>query len=178
MYMRFDRAGDVLQSLRETVMSYKGKAFRIRDCYGSPDGFVLVGYLIGSDEKLEVLSDDSNLDHVPPKLGYVNLNGSAIYVVRKPYRQYKRGLSKSNVHPPSAGSDEPLRQIVEEDYPSYLVAKKAVEKSLCKSIAFHKLFALDKKGLHYCGMTVGNDKYELLPEFNYLSSILEGAKKC
>ena len=53
------------------------------DLYGFPD----------NERIATVLPNDENLDISAPRLGYVNISSRAVYVYRRPLRQYKQSLT-------------------------------------------------------------------------------------
>lgn len=174
--MRFDREGDATQALRNSVIAYKGKAFRVTGCYQEGSRTRLTGYFCSSPKR-EVLiySDDEEVSHVPPRLGYVNLDGDAVFISREPTRQWKRGHCEHNVH--RHLSDQLYHKLVEGKYPSFLVAKKAVKEGLVNRVAFHRNFCYSEEGIMYRDILITDKNENLLSEYSFLSSLLERAKK-
>jgi hypothetical protein len=133
------------------------------------------------------------------RIGYVNHNGHAFYVMRKPSRVYKVGLSSENMkvtyirgHRPNATLLRSLDKIsnltsgafvnaVANDYPTLAVAIR-VAKGSNGSCAFDKQFAVDfDRNIYYKGSVVGSiparcstkSRIEFLPQFHFLSFPLE-----
>ena len=179
--MKFDREGDVIQSLRNSIIEVDGKAFRVEGVdllYDEDEGrerFVLLGRFCRTGEALHIPSDDPRVNHVPPRLGYYNHNGVANYAKRVPYRQWKRGLSERNVYPKQVLQDDIICKVVENDYPSFELSKRTVQEGLAKSVAFSRNFAIKKEGIMFKNILVTGPDFKLKEEHSYLKDMLEGA---
>lgn len=119
------------------------------------------------------------------QLGYYQDGSAAVYLERKPQRQYRVGwYSRNTASFPSpdrilgrASTRLSLKRMVEKEYPTF---QRACEDSVKNEarIAFERQWAVDYRGrIHYKGNIVGSWSKEagtqLSPEFGYLQSQLE-----
>ena len=174
--MKFDRCGDVKLYLVNSIVMYDGKpatVLKADDIGGGEFEILLVR--LDRGKKIRVRTDDSLLELEPPKLGYINAGGKAVYLHRDPVRYYKRGLSSENVRNQYFSSDA-VTTIANDDYPSFSTAMDSIEHSMVSSCAFSCNFAVDKKGLYFKKRKVGkvvDGKATLDKKFSFLSNKLE-----
>lgn len=123
------------------------------------------------------------LDLVPVQLGYVNYDGRAHYVMRKPVRRdWRQGLRHNNMVsdtvPVPALPWACVAKTINNEYPTFEQARLMLKgKRGVTSIAWCRDFAIVKgwKVIH-CGDTVGsivNEKVVLDEAFQYLKEALE-----
>jgi len=134
---------------------------------------------LGNEKIVKVA--DLNLEPVP--LGYVNHQGGAYYVTRKPMRRdWKQGLRQNNICFVGAEGfyDMPwydIQKTILGEYPKPLDAIDQVTRGRLKSVAFSRDFSVDnQRRLNYKGRhVVGTyDKmFTLSPKYNYLNEYLQ-----
>ena len=143
------------------------------------------------DNEATVLIDDLNLEPVP--LGYINYDGSAYYVARKPMRNdWRQGLRTANMA--FIGNEgfyqiptKELRETVLEMYPTVEKVKEMFKANIVKARAFSRDFALQRQPdgddlISYKGKLVGkmnmlpirNEQYKYLTE--YLQEVLDAQR--
>jgi len=175
--MKFDRCGDVKLYLVNSIVMYNGKPAKVMRAEEAGGGeFVIkLRYLNEEVEEFFTKTDDDMLELDPPKLGYINAGGNAVYLHRDPVRYYKRGLSTENVRN-KYFCDKSVRTIASKDYPSFITAMDSVKHEMVKSCAFSVNFAVDAKSLYFKKRKVGivkDGKATLSKKFSFLSKKLE-----
>ena len=175
--------------LLDSVVSLNGSPVHIVDIESS--GRTYVNHVANG---VRAVTDLSELDLTPVKLGYANFGRFADYFMRIPSRQWKQGLRSSNVTSPDGRSSRYLFQqgaslanMVRGIYPSPADCVDALLNGEAESMAFSRHFSLRVTGvkkfrLHllYKSRPVGTAEmgdrrltFNLLPEFTYLSELLE-----
>lgn len=84
---------DIEQRYAKAVVMYKRKPVKVKKI--GPDGQMRILDLFSQREETVPFSLK---DFTPPalRIGFVNVNGSVVYVTRNPIRRYKAGLSSEN----------------------------------------------------------------------------------
>jgi len=175
--MKFDRCGDVKLYLVNSIVMYDGKPAKVvrAEEAGGGEFMIKLKFLREQDETFFTKTDDDLLELDPPKLGYINAGGKAVYLHRDPVRYYKRGLSQENVRNQHF-NDRSVHIIASKDYPSFITAMDSINHDMVNSCAFSANFAVDKKSLYYKKRKVGtvkDGKATLSKKFSFLSKKLE-----
>ena len=170
--------------LAESLVMYKGKPFYITE-YDMAENRVS-GFFPYTDKAARFTLPSVNLDIRPPRLGYVNYRGNAIYVSRYPVRRYKQGIHSQNItFSAMADKGRLLRspefsQALMGDYPYFNGALRSLSSNT--SVAFNRHWALQKEaeGVHlmYRGNPVGlykDNKLKLIEDYQYLKEAMEEA---
>ena len=175
--MKFDRCGDVKLYLVNSIVMYDGKPAKVMraEDAGGGEFIIKLKFLNEEDAVFMTKTDDDLLELDPPKLGYINAGGKAVYLHRDPVRYYKRGLSTENVRN-QYFNDRSVHIIASNDYPSFITAMDSVKHEMVKSCAFSVNFAVDKKALYFKKRKVGkvvDGNAKLDVKFKFLSKKLE-----
>lgn len=203
----FLSTGDASSALRDSIVMREGRPWYVTNVGGTaPHGIVLAGVPLGSfiAGRIESRATSFELDYKKVTwnsfpLGYTQVEGSAYYLSRIPNRQWKRGLSRNNIHVRAdaafgglglnwtAWFGKPLENTLLGKYPSY---EKAIEllkeyeeenEGNTNSVAFNRFMAIsfDELGqlkLHLKGDVVayGDDKnaFKLGKYHKYLENML------
>lgn len=108
----------------------------------------------------------ATLSMEPPKVGFLNFNGRATYVFRRPVRKYRQGLHMEQLvsYKTSVRDLPPLYDVLwvptyTNNYPTFEEACQKITKDRIRSVAFARDFAIgyDNKvlELYYQDTTVG-----------------------
>jgi hypothetical protein len=177
---------ELVTRLRRSVIMYKGSPVYVEGV----DGMTLQLTQLETGEPLSVKSSDTGFDIGSPLLGYVNTDGGAVYVMRRPIRLYKQGLSTENLTVRGGRGfnerylkDKSFSNMLLNIYPKLPSVLGAVMYSnpfapIKSSVrAFHRHLAVDGNKLHYKGREVGiirEDKtFQLNERFTYLGEEIE-----
>ncbi len=175
--MKFDRCGDVKLYLVGSIVMYDGKPAKVTEAreLGDNEFSIKLTYLVEGSHSFKVNTDDLLLQLEPPKLGYINAGGGAVYLHRDPVRYYKRGLSRENVRNKYFSNDS-VSLIARDDYPSFRTAMDSVQHGLIVSCAFSCNFAVSKDSLFFKKRKVGkvsNGLATLSRKFMFLNAKLK-----
>lgn len=137
----YDLARDANFYLNSSIITYDGVPTYIE---GVDEEFQALGVKLDSGDRVRFnVNEDKLVDLKPFKLGYLNYNGQAYYIARKPKRSWRQGLSKNNL----SGSanwrlvcSQALVSVVQNKYPTFGVCLDSVSGGLCSSASFHRLF--------------------------------------
>lgn len=178
------RPEDMNMRLAETLVMYRGRPFYIVE-YEMAENRIS-GYYPDNDKVTKFTLPNRNLDIRPPRLGYVNYRGTAIYVSRYPVRRYKQGIHSQNITFNAMADKGRLIRSPEfskalmGDYPSFNNALRRLESK--NSVAFNRHWAVLKAadGIHlmYRGNPVGaykDSKLKLMEDYQYLKEAMEEA---
>lgn len=190
-------------SLDDAIMIYgdslfirKGKLVKVRMLFIDDKGDMKVKFFDLQARRLNTVLFTQDEFKTPQKrIGYLNINRNALYVVRNPVRVYKGGLSASNLEvrqPIGERGNESIREAYDaarglestallaaynNSYPSL---EKAVEmaKEFQSCCAFDKQFAVSaKEAIYYKEYPVGflvNGRIQFVSGKEYLSTLLDG----
>lgn len=125
---------------------------------GIPDPDTLTIKCVSSGKVIDTLVSNKLFDFKPVKLGMCNEGREAYYVSRKPIRQFKQGLTEESINiiplSPNARSESSrliskfvskgLVACIKNEYPSHEECFKKIENDEVDSIAFSKVFAINK----------------------------------
>lgn len=123
-----------------------------------------------------------DVDISPVPLGYMNYDGIATYLTRKPERCSKQGLTERTIHAEGRANwlgipFKSLAKTINNEYPSIEEALDTISKR-GRSCAWHRCFAVSKNGLEYKGKTVGTVSkigISLDKNYHYLTEFLHEA---
>jgi len=144
---------DFDQRLNGGVVFYDGKPVSV---YSAGNGLLQLHSFPEGDPTVLVKPDDTKLDISAPRLGYVNIGGKAVYVYRKPLRQYKQSLTVSALETWTPLSKRPTHAIGDffgskqfyemliGKYPNPAAALKFVSEKTSRSMAMGRNAALAK----------------------------------
>lgn len=164
--------------LRGSIVMFEGNPVHVRVV--GPGMLAEVSPLSDIEDRSVVDAHKLNLKPVP--LGYVNLRGTASYLMRKPMRRdYKQGLRYENFLSIGEVSHtnvtlKKLGEVIVGKYPTYAACLKAITDGRARSMAWCREWAISDCGLLHKGMLVGEvveGRYELGPTFTYLKESLE-----
>jgi hypothetical protein len=186
---------DLCQMFDNTVSMYKNKPYNI--IHISRDCTALVRNLLTQRES-RIKIDEDNWTAPMQRLGFINIQGSCLYLTRNPIRRYKTGLSKENLNvatlpelPYPRGAMQAMTKVKELDcielgdcimgkYPSFEEALQEVQSGV-SAMAFDRQFAVDNRGnvfykTQHVGMVKLNakspDAIEFHPAFTHLTTLL------
>lgn len=154
----YQSLGDAQQRLKNTVVMFKCQPVFIQEVLSLREMMVR-DIMTGKDEVVGW----SPSDFTRPVLGYINLEGRAYYVSRKPCRRVRQGLCQENIGTHRGGltsqllRSKPFARMLIGDYPSFksAVTNTIVEQSV-REVAFSRDFAVDHEGdLMYSGSPCG-----------------------
>jgi len=185
---RYDEEQDAYQHLTRTVVpTESGILFYIKSI-GLHDWIWRVIALGDSEEHAEKIDIRTlGITFEPVQLGYCNYNDMALYLVRRPVRMWKQGLSIDHIKTQPGYIEDDLIQSTSlnntllNSYPSLSDCYDWVRK-IGGGMAFNKDFALvttdyPKIDLEYKGELIGrlNDKgdFEINDEFFFVKEQLE-----
>ena len=127
------------------------------------------------------LREDGGVDLKPIPLGFMNYQGNAYYIARKPKRSWRQGLSRNNVStelPWELIVSPRLVDVVKGNYPTYKEALELIKDG--QGVAFHRNFKLSKMHgatvVNYknlvVGMVVDGGRIALSDPFTYLRELV------
>lgn len=103
--MRYDLLEEIDMRLNNTIVSYNGEPHRVKGVYPAgqaPEiktfGVALEKLPTGSGHKVFIVDQGDPLLTTKLSLGFINYNGTALYVSRSPVRKYRAGIYKENVY--------------------------------------------------------------------------------
>lgn len=189
--MLFDNHRDATMRLVDTIVFYKGRAMKVESI--TERALKLRGRIILTGDNVSVHQEDEDLQMFCPPVGYVNVEGDALYFMRQPMRRWKQGIDMRALVCPTHGmrsrgaiTENLLAKCLENDYPDLDQAMgmfasrnpfKQIEK---KGVAFAKHFSVcrgdDGPLLAYKGREVGvveNHTPILSTKFDWLREHLE-----
>lgn len=180
--MRYESIADVKLRLSNSLVRVKDRPVIVMDAH--PGGVVSVRDV--EDIVLNVKVKDLELTPVP--LGFVNQDGQLLYVMRKPTRRYKQGLTRENIHAIDVFTGKEvglnlhsvaLSDTIRGVYPSVGDCFTAVREGAQKALAFSREWAValmkDELSILHKGVVVGyvGDKSVMLnPEKYFLKESL------
>ena len=182
----YDSQHDANQALTDSIISYKGRSIYVTSAIAG-NGKIVINtkdMLTGKGETIDVKDPDLNFQS--PKLGYVNFENGAVYVARKPRRQWKQGLYKTCLisMPQKQGRDlicSSLVRTIEGVYPSFEECVNRVQIPGISSVAFCREFAITSRGqLCFKGREVGltaGVKFILIKRYEHLRELLDRRMK-
>lgn len=177
--MYIDNIGYAEDRLLNTIVRYGGIPILIRRIFFGPKDNQIM--FTGKTYDSELTGYVGDLDIEPIPLGYVNYNGHAYYMIRKPMRNdWRQGLRPGNfTFVGREGFFEiPLEEITNTclgKYPSLIEACQLLKNKKTDKVAITRHFAVcDKNKFYYKEKVVGSyDKLITLSEpFKYLSELL------
>jgi hypothetical protein len=149
---------DLKTILLASIIRYKGEPAYVRDVLQTAKGFYLtISDLENLNAQRNVLLVSRFLDFTPVPLGYCNTPTGAIYLSRKPSRNYRQGLHHNNVHFKGlmyesnyfgrigSMADPALVPTIKGDYPSLRKAVDLVQEHKI-SHAFSRVGAISPEG--------------------------------
>lgn len=182
---------DIRQQYLNSVVLFKGKPVKVKKVYEDRTVRILD---LRSQRSRDVVFDMKHFSPPVTRLGYVNRDGAAVYVSRKPQRQYQTGVSASNCSVAGFIRTDELLNIEEVvkamecpefadmmlgNYPSLPEAYKEATKNF-GSVAFDKMFAVTYDGkIFYKNIHAGtyreeNDSIDFLQSVQHLRVCLKG----
>lgn len=185
---RYDNDKDAYQQLNQTVVATEsGVLYYIRAT--AINGWIwrvlALGDVYENTEEIDIR--ELGITFNPLQLGYCNHEEMSSYLVRRPVRMWKQGLSSDHIKAKSGYTPDDLIRSVElnnmllNSYPTLPACYEWV-KAIGGSQAFHRDFALittnyPKIGLEYKGEFVGilndNGDFEIDDEFFFVKEQLE-----
>lgn len=180
--MKYDSVHDAGLYLTGTVVKYQGKAAYVAEILNNMTAEVYVG----QNGRMTMIPVNE-LDLTPIKLGYVinQKSGNAIYVERKPARQWRQGISTGvcGIRSPKAGDyldlnigGSTVNKLVAGRYPTIFKALRVAKKKR-KEIPFSKNMAIDRYSIiRYKTLVVGNligKRITMHPNFSYLDDVAQ-----
>lgn len=178
--------GDAEQMFLNSVVEVDGVPVAIHGW--AEDGEKMAGINILTGAPV-ALARDADLLLAPThyQLGYQQVGSQAIFLQRRPVRQYRVGWCDRNVDGMNSVRDlarsksylESFKRMLNRDYPSMTRAfQQAVQKEIC--LAFDRQFAVDYRGrIIYKGTQVGTfdgERIGLMDNRKYLAQQLEQLK--
>lgn len=165
---RYDNVADAYQQLNRTVLfTNMGIPFYVRAVDQRKWGWLVLA-LGDREENTEAIDLRLlGIDFKPPQLGYCNYQGSCVYLVRRPVRMWKQGLSMEHLLAKHGGyidedilQSEYLYNTLLNNYPSLSESYISILDT-GNSIAFHRDFALSARNypnisLDYKGKVIGS----------------------
>ena len=159
---------DLKTILLSSIIRYKGEPVYVRDVLQAAKRFYLkISNLDNLNEQRNVLLISRFLDFTPVPLGYCNTPTGAVYLSRKPSRNYRQGLHHNNVHFKGlmyednyfgrigSMADPVLVPTIKGDYPSIRKAVDFVQGAKI-SCAFSRVGAISPEGeVLFRGQVVG-----------------------
>ena len=126
--MKFDRLGDVKLYLVGSVVMYKSRPVKVMKVNEGIGGkfYLDLRHLTPHAKVFTTTTDDPLISLDPPHLGYINVQGKAVYLQRDPVRHYKRGLESNNVRSRHFRY-EAISYIEKEDYPTFSTVLSLIE---------------------------------------------------
>jgi len=194
----YDNLDDLKSKLQGTIIYYKGQACWVKDC-GVNDvdetGVPTAYYLKLTNRKknsMSVLLNDPDLNYMHFKLGYCNYDGYAVFIHRKPVKQYKQGLKGDQIDWKCATApihinfdfnfNSHICDMLEGVYPTAKYVADALKYQLSSNKAFHPNFAMSYDTVHedyileYKGVKVGFSQdlknITLKEKFSYIREAL------
>lgn len=187
---------DAVQLYQGALLLRKGKLAKVREILVDNSGKLRVRVFDLKSQRASLVDFDTDEFKTPSKrIGYINMNRNACYVIRLPLRVYVVGLHYSNMEvrvPDNAryndgmyGWKDTIRTLenpaildaYNNEYPTLLEAI-ANAKEWGSSCAFDKQFAVSSEGwLYYKNKNVGeivDMKPKFTPEYQYLQTLLDG----
>lgn len=185
---------DVVNVFQGCLFVRKGILVKFEEAFMHDDKIKVRLYNLKTERFSNVIFDIEDYKAPPVRIGYVNINGNAVYVSRQPRRLYKAGLHSSNVKitaPAFPHSHETVRKSVSDvnkfnhsslvdsyndEYPSFVDALKESDERN-STVAFDKQFAVSYLGRVFyknnnVGVVVdGSIKFDDGEE--YLSTLLD-----
>lgn len=187
MAIGFDTGNDTAMRLDKTLALYKGKPVFVT-CGGETRNTVTVTPL-GVRKRgtlVDVTSDD--FQYTGLELGYINFEGSALYLAREPQRRQRAGISLNTISSPNlyiadVFNSKSMSKCIMGEHPSFREAVEWVEEGEKYSVAFHRHMAVRLNNnlielLHRDQMvgykTLGMTSFSLYetPEASYLVNII------
>ncbi len=174
------------QKLLNTVIKWGDKAVYVIEVNGSDQNIIVVSRTL-SGRQVEAPIEQYTLRGF--KLGYINSDEGAFYLVRVPMRSdWRQGLRERNCFfttggPQSNPSRERLMRALEATYPSFTDALSKVRNE-GGSVAFSPSFCLSRRGkqvrLYYkgykkIGTILDSGLFNISDKFRYLNKLVEGA---
>jgi len=203
--IQFDNLEDVSSKFSQTICYYENKAVFVKQVSHQidpnnseqiPDKFRLVVCAFNMRNK-NINLEDKAFTYKKYNIGYANTNNHCLWWYRKPIKQYRQGLIRSqlgfssseNVMMPEENFNfsRPYVNMLENVYPEIPVVEKVLKDKEAKTIAFHKDFALSYDYIHqdfileYRGTKVGVSlngnlgEYKILNEYKHLNEALQEA---
>lgn len=162
MAVKFDNIDDVISKFVGTVCYYEGKPVRVEKALHSMvnEGsftFILKPSDGGPLKSIEIT--DPKFNYRDFNLGYANLSSHAVWLFRRPLKQYQQGLRHNQVGMLCAvpagqlpddgfGFTKNYIKMLSDDYPPLSVCTKQVTVDGRHSSAFHRDFAISFNPLH------------------------------
>lgn len=173
---------DAQQRLYKTVVIHDGEPIFVDKVVGAQE--VEGVNLITRKRKRFVLNPTSTL---PPQVGFVNHEGYAIFITRRPVRRVRQGLCTENISTTVGSREEVIRsssfgKMLTRDYPNIPKCISMVKKGEARGAAFSLDFAVFDDGrLYYQTSRVGAWKEDgtltLDPKFKCLQEVLDVQSK-
>lgn len=136
---------DVYSKLHDTVIIFKGEAYRVAVNPGDVWNHHVALRKLGTRDPMVIVDyRDKDFNYSRYELGYINSGGGATYVKRIPLRQYRSGLCIRTLTPGLSTETffgKPMREMLLGRYPSYENALAAVKKGKT-SMAFDRMYAV------------------------------------
>lgn len=188
---------DAVQLYQGALLLRKGKLTKVREVLTGDRGELRVRIFDLKSQRASVVDFAQHEFKTPTKrIGYINMNRNACYVIRLPLRVYVVGLHSCNMDvriPEEAhynedmyGWKDTIRQLenpaiisaYNNEYPSLMEAIDTA-KANGSSCAFDKQFAVSSEGsVYYKHKKVGvilDMKPKFNPEYQYLQTLLDGS---
>lgn len=178
--------GDAEQMFLNTIVEVEGVPHAVHAWTEEGEKMQALNILTGASVALP-RDADLLLSPTHYQLGYQQIGSQAIFLQRRPVRQYRVGWCDRNVDGMSSVRDiarskasmESFKRMLNRDYPSMARAfQQAVQKEIC--LAFDRQFAVDYRGrLIYKGNQVGTfdgERISLMDNRKYLAHQLEQLK--
>jgi hypothetical protein len=171
--MKYETPDYAYQRLDSTVVRINKEAVYIQFLEGWHCNIIVLA--TKKNYKADIRKVPLDLNPIP--LGYINRRNEAIYLTRKPLRKYKQGLSRDSLVVKAIGEAKmamrnkgdillspELSKCVDNIYPSLTEAFNSVEIEKAQSVAFSRVFAINRSELF-------QDVYELLYKNRVIGSI-------
>lgn len=182
--MLYDTIEDATRRLERTVVHVAGIPSFIKEFTG--EGKIeCINLLNGEEFTFDYKKFSGKIDITPVKLGYCNLRGKAVYLMRLPTRKWKQGFGADNLFVATGNAgrdilqDRALGRTITGKYPSFEKTIQELKKDNVQSMAFSRSFAVQKYDeeiiLMYRSSWVGDFKGDTITfkkQFIHLDSYL------
>lgn len=186
---------DLTMMYKHSIVLYQNKPVYVEHIAGNYN-MIVIDML--SQKKMYLQYHDDMFKAPTRRIGFVNVNGSVVYVSRMPVRRYKVGYNSENVVVNSIDVAYPLNKSATREYVMYLRCREIAEAMLNRypsfkeamdiaklfggACAFDKQFAIDARGyVWYKTYLVGSYNFDtdklssinFKEEYQYLLDLLE-----
>jgi len=197
MKLNYDNLEDASSKLVGTYCLYKGKAITVKVISEVAENtFLFTASSMRDNKTVTGGIDEPEFNCSDYNIGYVNRLTAATWFYRMPYKQYKQGLKQDQLGKVASSLEfsnvefkhsAVVANMLENKYPTFTHALKALDDKEAKIMAFHKNFAATFDPLHedyiieYKGNKVGHTTnygrgVKLLPEWEYILESLKEAQ--